>query len=320
MEDRTTAISDIFRPDPLLHLRNVSVKDVLVSGGASSSNNPTNVVVTRQGPSPLPETFSASTGRSIPASRAPPPSGSGGVDGDSSGGVPAIAVAETAEGSSPPDFGHHRRANTGSSAEVDGENDVVGCEKRKEIGQEGGGAAIAGQNVKALPPPALPSTLTAVATDLIIPDQPTTPPISSSKQQLLTEEVGAGRGVPEGAGSSGSHPGLRLRSESYREKGQQSPRPDFLSDQNGKGHSGIFSADFGEGRGWVAGEGGVSPPPFAAAFFAVYDGHDGDVVAETLHQKLHKIIAKQVRCGQISANPLIWFLFRVARVVTMFPT
>lgn len=32
----------------------------------------------------------------------------------------------------------------------------------------------------------------------------------------------------------------------------------------------------------------------AAGFFAVYDGHDGDVVAEALHQRLHKLVAKQV--------------------------
>lgn len=34
--------------------------------------------------------------------------------------------------------------------------------------------------------------------------------------------------------------------------------------------------------------------PRTAAFFAVYDGHDGDVVAESLHQDLHKLLAKQV--------------------------
>lgn len=32
----------------------------------------------------------------------------------------------------------------------------------------------------------------------------------------------------------------------------------------------------------------------SAAFFGVYDGHDGDVVAETLHKNLHTHVAKQV--------------------------
>ena len=36
-------------------------------------------------------------------------------------------------------------------------------------------------------------------------------------------------------------------------------------------------------------------PPLSAAFFGVYDGHDGDVVAEALQKSLHKLIAKQVR-------------------------
>lgn len=35
--------------------------------------------------------------------------------------------------------------------------------------------------------------------------------------------------------------------------------------------------------------------PPAAAFFAVYDGHDGDAVAEALQERLHKLVAKQVR-------------------------
>lgn len=35
-------------------------------------------------------------------------------------------------------------------------------------------------------------------------------------------------------------------------------------------------------------------PGLSAAFFGVYDGHDGDVVAEALQQSLHKLIAKQV--------------------------
>lgn len=35
-------------------------------------------------------------------------------------------------------------------------------------------------------------------------------------------------------------------------------------------------------------------PPLSAAFFGVYDGHDGDVVAEALQKSLHKLIAKQV--------------------------
>ena len=35
--------------------------------------------------------------------------------------------------------------------------------------------------------------------------------------------------------------------------------------------------------------------PPAAAFFAVYDGHDGDAVADALQGKLHKLVAKQVR-------------------------
>eukprot|EP00903_Cladosiphon_okamuranus_P009035 g8638.t3 len=34
-------------------------------------------------------------------------------------------------------------------------------------------------------------------------------------------------------------------------------------------------------------------PPLSAAFFGVYDGHDGDVVAEALQKSLHKLIAKQ---------------------------
>lgn len=37
---------------------------------------------------------------------------------------------------------------------------------------------------------------------------------------------------------------------------------------------------------------GVLP---AAVFFAVYDGHDGDAVSERLHQRLHEVVAKQVR-------------------------
>lgn len=41
---------------------------------------------------------------------------------------------------------------------------------------------------------------------------------------------------------------------------------------------------------------GKSKNTRTAAFFAVYDGHDGDVVAEALHQDLHKLVAKQVGC------------------------
>lgn len=60
-----------------------------------------------------------------------------------------------------------------------------------------------------------------------------------------------------------------------------------------------------EGRGGVSGQAETqrSPPmspspspstPLCAAFFGVYDGHDGDVVAEALQKGLHKLIAKQV--------------------------
>lgn len=62
----------------------------------------------------------------------------------------------------------------------------------------------------------------------------------------------------------------------------------------------------GTGNTDVEGEGGwgkgAPPPPPAAAFFAVYDGHDGDVVAETLHRSLHQRIAKQVK-PNITVSP-----------------
>lgn len=62
-----------------------------------------------------------------------------------------------------------------------------------------------------------------------------------------------------------------------------------------------------EGRGGASGqeEKQRSPPmspspskPLCAAFFGVYDGHDGDVVAEALQKGLHKLIAKQVGCAR----------------------
>ncbi|CAM9500549.1 unnamed protein product, partial [Laminaria digitata] len=34
----------------------------------------------------------------------------------------------------------------------------------------------------------------------------------------------------------------------------------------------------------------TSVAPLAAAFFGVYDGHDGDIVSEALHQKFHKLV------------------------------
>ncbi|CAN0043269.1 unnamed protein product [Scytosiphon promiscuus] len=43
----------------------------------------------------------------------------------------------------------------------------------------------------------------------------------------------------------------------------------------------------------------------SAAFFGVYDGHDGDVVAEALQQSLHKLIAKQVCCFRDSVPEAI---------------
>ncbi|CAN0073238.1 unnamed protein product, partial [Ectocarpus sp. 4 AP-2014] len=56
-----------------------------------------------------------------------------------------------------------------------------------------------------------------------------------------------------------------------------------------------------EGRGGASGQEKQRSPrmspspstPLCAAFFGVYDGHDGDAVAEALQKGLHKLIAKQ---------------------------
>ena len=53
--------------------------------------------------------------------------------------------------------------------------------------------------------------------------------------------------------------------------------------------SALIERDFG------IGDASEASPVMAAAFFAVYDGHDGDEVAEALHQKFHDILAKQAR-------------------------
>lgn len=71
-------------------------------------------------------------------------------------------------------------------------------------------------------------------------------------------------------------------------------RPELETESTGRavGHGeGTTVDDLGK-KTSARKESGVRP---AAAFFGVYDGHDGDVVAEALHQKLHTLVAKQVR-------------------------
>lgn len=46
-----------------------------------------------------------------------------------------------------------------------------------------------------------------------------------------------------------------------------------------------------EGENTRGDDSSMSP---SAAFFAVYDGHDGDAVADVLHRKFHEVLSKQV--------------------------
>lgn len=52
-----------------------------------------------------------------------------------------------------------------------------------------------------------------------------------------------------------------------------------------------------EGENTRGDESSMSP---SAAFFAVYDGHDGDSVADVLHRKFHEVLTKQVSAFHLS--------------------
>lgn len=69
------------------------------------------------------------------------------------------------------------------------------------------------------------------------------------------------------------------------------------------GDHGSTRGDHHEGRGGAHEDGSST---LTAAFFAVYDGHDGDVVAEALHQDLHKLVAKQVQVVAFCCFPYIF--------------
>lgn len=275
MEDRTVAVSDMFRADAPPSLRSRSAGFFPVSAGLPLQPFPNAASVARAGDG-------SDRKRSLSASVAEGGKDKGGGDGGD-GGSHGRSLSEPAATEK------LRLASAAGAAVAGGAPAPAGAADGGGGGGGGDGAAGRSRSAKAAaeegaaPKEGGGTSELATVTESSI-ETSFSASTSTNGSGGGGGEVGSAAYESEEDGGAGSAKTLVSRSAAVNEDVSIETRVECEKGTRQGAVRGVERGTMDEQQ----------RPPLSAAFFGVYDGHDGDVVAEALQKSLHKLIAKQV--------------------------